>query len=37
MVTTFKQLLANDELIRVFALARVPHPIVIEMYALAGG
>ena len=37
MVTTFKQLLAGDDLIRVFALARVPHPIVIEMYALGGG
>ncbi len=33
----FKELLAGDELIRVFALARVPHPIVIDMYALAGG
>ena len=34
---TFKQLLADNELIRVFALARVPHSVVIEMYALAGG
>lgn len=37
MPHSFKQLLAGDELIRVFALGRVPHPIVIEMYALAGG
>ena len=37
MAATFKQLLAGDELIRVFALARVPHPVVIEMYALNGG
>jgi 4-hydroxy-2-oxoheptanedioate aldolase len=37
MPHTFKQLLAGDELIRVFALARVPHPIVVEMYALGGG
>ena len=37
MVTTFKELLATDELIRVFALARVPHPIVIDVYALGGG
>ena len=37
MVRTFKQLLAGNELIRVFALARVPHPIVIDIYALGGG
>jgi 2-dehydro-3-deoxyglucarate aldolase/4-hydroxy-2-oxoheptanedioate aldolase len=37
MAHHFKSLLAGDDLIRVFALARVPHPIVIEMYALAGG
>jgi len=33
----FKELLAGDELIRVFAVARAPHPIVVEMYALGGG
>jgi 2-dehydro-3-deoxyglucarate aldolase/4-hydroxy-2-oxoheptanedioate aldolase len=37
MPYNFKQLLADGELIRVFALGRVPHPIVVEMYALAGG
>ena len=37
MVTTFKELLAGDDLIRVFALARVPHPVVIDVYALGGG
>ncbi len=37
MSHTFKQLLAGEELIRTFALARIPHPIVIDMYALAGG
>lgn len=33
---TFKQLLATDGLIRVFALARVIHPVVVEMFGLAG-
>jgi len=37
MSQTFKELLASDEVIRTFALARVPHPIVVEMFALAGG
>jgi 2-keto-3-deoxy-L-rhamnonate aldolase RhmA len=36
MRRTFKELLATDELIRVFALARVIHPVVIEMFGLAG-
>ncbi len=36
MPRTFKQLLATDELIRVFAVARVVHPVVIEMFGLAG-
>lgn len=37
MRRTFKELLATDELIRVFALARVINPVVIEMFGLAGG
>ncbi len=37
MVQRFKQLLQSDEQINVFALARVPHPVVVEMFALAGG
>lgn len=36
MKRTFKELLATDQLIRVFALARIVHPIVIEMFGLAG-
>lgn len=37
MAQTFKQLLQTDELIRVFALARIPHPIVVDLFGLAGG
>ena len=37
MLRTFKQRLAEDELIRVFAMGRVVHPVVIEMFGLAGG
>ncbi|QDU95911.1 HpcH/HpaI aldolase family protein [Lignipirellula cremea] len=37
MIPSFKELLASDELIRVFALARIPHPIIVEHYALIGG
>jgi len=37
MPPTFKQLLASDQVIPVFSVARIAHPIVIEMYALAGG
>ncbi len=36
MPRTFKQLLATDELIRLFAVARVVHPVLIEMFGLAG-
>ncbi len=36
-VRTFKRLLATDELIRVFALGRIVHPVVIEMFGMAGG
>jgi 2-dehydro-3-deoxyglucarate aldolase/4-hydroxy-2-oxoheptanedioate aldolase len=37
MPATFKQLLAADQVIPVFSVARIAHPIVIEMFALAGG
>lgn len=37
MLRTFKQRLAERELVRVFALGRVVHPILIEMFGLAGG
>jgi len=37
MRRTFKELLATDETIRLFAVGRVVHPVVIEMYGLAGG
>jgi 2-dehydro-3-deoxyglucarate aldolase/4-hydroxy-2-oxoheptanedioate aldolase len=33
----FKEMLAKDQVICTFALARVVHPVVIEMYGLAGG
>lgn len=37
MPRKFKQLLATDELIPLFAVARVVHPVVVEMFGLAGG
>lgn len=37
MPTTFKQLLATDELIPIFAVGRIPHPVIIEIFGLAGG
>ncbi len=33
----FKQKLAADELIKVFAIGRLPHPVVIDIFALSGG
>ena len=33
----FKQKLAADELVRVFAVGRFPSPVMIDMFALAGG
>ena len=36
MARTFKEMLATDELIRVFALGRIPNPIIVEMFGLAG-
>jgi len=37
MAQSFKQMLAERQLVRVFALGRVVHPILIEMFGLAGG
>ena len=37
MLRTFKQRLAEDELVPVFAMGRVVHPVVVEMHGLAGG
>src|SRR5580704_1732928 len=37
MVRPFKQLLAEDKLVRVFSMARFIHPVVIDMFGLAGG
>jgi 4-hydroxy-2-oxoheptanedioate aldolase len=34
---SFKELLAGPDLIRVFALGRVMHPVIVEMFGLAGG
>ena len=33
----FKELLKTQQQIPLFALARVPHPVVVEMFGLAGG
>ncbi|MBX7167809.1 MAG: hypothetical protein K1X74_15865 [Pirellulales bacterium] len=33
---TFKEMLAADRVIRVFSMARIIHPIVIDMFGLAG-
>ncbi len=32
-----KELLATEEIVPLFCLARIPHPVVIEMLSLAGG
>ena len=37
MTHGFKELLATDTLVPLFVVARVPHPLVIEMFGLAGG
>ena len=37
MPTSYKELLATDEIIRTFAIGRIPSPILIEMFGLAGG
>lgn len=36
-MTTFKSLLASDRLIRVFAVARIVHPVLIDLFGFAGG
>jgi 4-hydroxy-2-oxoheptanedioate aldolase len=37
MVRSFKQRLADGELLRVFALSRIVHPVVVEMFGRGGG
>jgi 2-dehydro-3-deoxyglucarate aldolase/4-hydroxy-2-oxoheptanedioate aldolase len=37
MAPTFKQLLAGDRLVRIFSIPRIVHPIVFDMFGLAGG
>ena len=37
MTPTFKQRLAAGDTLRVFAVGRILHPVVIEMFGLAGG
>ena len=37
MVRKFKELLADDELIRIFTLSRVATPVMVDMFGLAGG
>lgn len=37
MVKRFNELLAADQLVCVFGIARVPHPVVVELFGLAGG
>jgi 2-dehydro-3-deoxyglucarate aldolase/4-hydroxy-2-oxoheptanedioate aldolase len=37
MPLTFKQLLAGDRLVRIFSIPRIVHPIVFDMFGLAGG
>ena len=36
-MSRFRELLAAGELVRVFALGRLTHPVTIDMFALAGG
>ena len=37
MVRGFKQLLAEEELVRVFAIGRLVHPVVLDLYGMIGG
>lgn len=37
MHATFKQLLAADELIRIFAVGRLIHPVVFDVHGMVGG
>ena len=36
MIRTFKEMLQTDEVIRLFVLARLIHPLMVEMFGLAG-
>ena len=36
MAGIFRRLLAEDRLVRVFSVGRLPHPVLIEMVGLAG-
>ena len=36
-MSRFRELLAKGELVRVFALGRLLHPVTIDMFGLAGG
>lgn len=37
MVRRFKELLAEGQIVKVFSMARFVHPVVIDMFGLAGG
>ncbi len=37
MIKTFKQRLLDGDTLRVFGLARIVHPVVVDIFALAGG
>src|SRR5690606_8837110 len=37
MSTTFKQLLASDEVLRVFCMARLFHPMIVDIFGRIGG
>jgi 2-dehydro-3-deoxyglucarate aldolase/4-hydroxy-2-oxoheptanedioate aldolase len=37
MLRTFKQLLATDELVRIFCVGRLIHPVVFDVHGLVGG
>ncbi len=37
MFRSFKERLANDEQLHLFAVGRLPHPVLIDMFGLAGG
>jgi 2-dehydro-3-deoxyglucarate aldolase/4-hydroxy-2-oxoheptanedioate aldolase len=37
MATSFKQWLATDRLIRIFSIPRIVHPVLFDLFGLAGG
>jgi 4-hydroxy-2-oxoheptanedioate aldolase len=37
MAQTFNELLATDRVLRVFALTRIVHPVLIDLFGMAGG